>query len=248
MKTDVLEHIGLTRNESIVYLTLLQLGTSKTGGLLKRSGLHSGKIYEILESLKAKGLVSESIINGVRHFTAAPPKELLSFIDQKKQEIQHDEQQIRAVLPELEKLRVIARKEVQAFVYTGLRGIKTAADEALAEMKPDEDIVAMGITVHKEKKFNEFWKLWSKERIAKKIRARHIFSERSSYYDTFKMLRFTEARVLTALTPAAIDVFGLDKVLILNYEGPGSCILVYDKNTATSFRQFFEQLWNIAKP
>lgn len=248
MKTDVLEHVGLTRNESIVYLTLLQLGTSRTGAILKRSGLNSGKIYEILESLKIKGLLSESVVNGVKHFTAAPPSELLTYIDQQKQKVQHDEQQIRALLPDLEKLRTLARKEVQAAVYTGFRGIRTAADQALAEMNSDADIVAMGITAHKEKKFNEFWKQWSKKRIDRKIRARHLFSERSGYYDAFKMLRFTEARVLTALTPVAVDVFGLDKVLILNYEEPASCILIQDKNTAASFRQFFEQLWKIAKP
>ena len=54
MDTRVLEHIGLTHNESIVYLTLIKEGTSKSGEILKNSGLNSGKIYEILESLKKK--------------------------------------------------------------------------------------------------------------------------------------------------------------------------------------------------
>ena len=49
MKLELLEKIGLTRNESLVYITLLKLGTSKTGNILKQSNLNSGKIYEILE-------------------------------------------------------------------------------------------------------------------------------------------------------------------------------------------------------
>ena len=52
MERRYLEKIGLTKNESIVYTTLLKLGISKTGEILKKSGLNSGKIYEILESLK----------------------------------------------------------------------------------------------------------------------------------------------------------------------------------------------------
>ena len=58
----------------------------------------------------------------------------------------------------------------------------------------------------------------------------------------------TEAKVLDALTPVAVDIFGNDKVLILNYTDPITCILIYDKNTALSFTNFFNQLWKIAKP
>lgn len=248
MEPRLLERIGLTRNESIIYIALLKLGTSKTGEILKASHLNSGKIYEILEGLKVKGLISESIINNVKHFTAAPPLQLLDYLDKKKKGLEKDETLIHSMLPDLEKLRTITIKEAKAVTYTGLRGIKTAADEALAGMKPGEVMLGMGITVHKDPGFNKFWRQWSKERIERKIHARHIFSEKSSYFSEFKLLRHTEARILTGITPVTIDVFGEDKVLILNYEEPTSCILIYDRNTATSFRQFFEQLWKIAKP
>ncbi len=88
--------------------------------------------------------------------------------------------------------------------------------------------------------------LEEKKRIKNKIKAYHIFSERSDYYEAFKRMKFTEIRVLTAITPVALDIFGDDKVLILNYKEPASCILIYDVHTATSFKQFFEQLWKIA--
>ena len=84
MDTKPLEKIGLTRNESLVYLTLLRLGVSRTGEILKKSQLNSGKIYEILESLKVKGLASESVINNVKHFAAAPPKQILEYVESKK--------------------------------------------------------------------------------------------------------------------------------------------------------------------
>lgn len=248
MEPKALEKIGLTKNESVIYMTLLRLGTSRTGEILKQSHLNSGKIYEILEGLKVKGLISESIINNVKHFTAAPPAQLLDYIEKKKEDLVKDEEVIHDFLPELEKLRKITIKEAKAVTYTGLRGIKTAAEEALASMKPDEELLGMGITAHKDPKYNALWKRLSRERIDRKIEAKHIFSEKSSYFDAFKLLRYTEARILTGITPVAVDVFGEDKVLILNYEEPSSCILIYDRNTATSFRQFFYQLWKISKP
>jgi sugar-specific transcriptional regulator TrmB len=226
---------------------LLQLGTSKTGEILKKSGLNSGKIYEILESLKAKGLLSESVINNIKYFTAAPPSQILEYIKNKKEELEKEEAIIKSVLPELEKLRNLTTKETRTVTYTGLRGIKTAADEALDSMKQGEDILAMRVTELKNEVFNKFWMKWQTRRINKKISLKMIFSEKSEYYKIFAKSKYTQAKILTGITPVTVDIFGEDKTLILNYGKSPSCILIYDKDTAQSFRQFFKQLWKLAK-
>lgn len=246
MDTKILENIGLTHNESVVYLTLIKEGTSKSGEILKNSGLNSGKIYEILESLKKKGLVSESVINNVKHYTAAPPLQILEYLHKQKEEIEKDEQLIKKAIPELEKIMEKKTKEIKAITYTGFRGIKTATDEALEGMKKGEEILGMGITERKDKKFNEFWISWTEKRINKKIIAKHIFSERGDYFNKFEKMRYTKSKILEGLTPVTIDIFGKDKVLILNYNEPFSCTTIYDENTATSFINFFYQLWKIA--
>ncbi len=247
MELKVLEKIGLTKNESIVYQTLLHLGTSKTGEILKKSGLNSGKIYEILESLKVKGLLSESLINNIKYFTAAPPSQILEYIKDKKEELEQEESIVKSSIPELEKLRNLTSKETKSITYTGLRGIKTAADEAFNSMKANEDIFAMGVTELKDEKFNKFWERWQTLRINRKIPQKMIFSERSQYYHKFTKSKYTQTKVLTGITPVTVDIFGEDKTLILNYGDFPSCILIYDKETAQSFRQFFKQLWKLAK-
>ncbi|MBI2662167.1 hypothetical protein HYX11_01780 [Candidatus Woesearchaeota archaeon] len=247
MELKVLEKIGLTKNESIIYQTLLRLGTSKTGEILKKSGLNSGKIYEILDSLKVKGLLSESLINNIKYFTVAPPSQILEYIKDKKEDIEKEEMMIKSALPELEKLRDLTTKETKSITYTGLRGIKTAADEALATLKPKEDILAMGVTELKDEQFNNFWERWQMKRINSQISQKMIFSEKSQYYQKFIKSKYTQAKVLTGITPVTVDIFGEDKTLILNYGESPSCILIYDKNTAQSFRQFFKQLWKRAK-
>ena len=247
MELKILERIGLTRNESIIYQTLLQLGTSKTGEILKKSGLNSGKIYEILESIKIKGLLSESIINNIKYFTASPPSQILEYIKDKKKDLDKEEATIKSILPKLEKLHNLPKEEIKSITYTGLRGIKTAADEALDTMNPNEDILAMGVTELKDENFNKFWKRWQIRRIEKKIYQKMIFSEKSDYYKNFTKSKYTQTKVLEGITPVTIDIFGKDKTLILNYGKSASCILIYDKSTAQSFRQFFKQLWEIAK-
>ena len=58
MDTGLLESVGLTKSEAKVYLALLELGSSSKGPIVKRSGVASSKVYELLDKLIAKGLVS----------------------------------------------------------------------------------------------------------------------------------------------------------------------------------------------
>ena len=45
MIEQVLQEIGLTQTEIKAYMALLELGESKSGQILQKSGLNSGKIY-----------------------------------------------------------------------------------------------------------------------------------------------------------------------------------------------------------
>lgn len=247
MDIQILESVGLTTNESKVYLTLLKFGTLKTGEILKEAHLNSGRIYDILEELKFKGLISESSINNVRHFSAAPPSQILDYLNKKKKEIENNEVKINSVLSELNKLKNFNKKGTKAVIYTGFKGLKTAVEEAFENVKEGDEILGMGVTQLKEKKFNEFWKNWSVKRIEKKISARHIFSEESKYFGTFKKMKYTKSKILLGITPTTVDIFGKETVLILNYEEPINCILIQDENTAQSFINFFNQLWKMAK-
>ena len=47
MDEKILEQIGLTKGESIVYLTLLKIGETTTGKIIEQAQISSGKIYEI---------------------------------------------------------------------------------------------------------------------------------------------------------------------------------------------------------
>ena len=243
MDTKILENIGLTHNESIVYLTLLKIGISKTGSILKNSGLNSGKIYEILESLKNKGLVSESTINNIKYFSAASPRQILEYLDKKKQQIVEEENTIKNELKNLEKFQNVGKKESIAMTYKGFKGLKTAVEEAFSKLKKGDEILGMGITSKKDERFNEFWIKLGEERAKKGIKAKNLFSERSDFLKEYKKLKLTENRVLEGITPVTVDIFGDEIVLILNYNENGTTILIYDKNTATSFRNFFYQLW-----
>ena len=63
-----LEKIGFTKSEIAVYTALLKIGQKTTGEILKEAKISSGKIYEILDKLIKKGLVSYIIKNNTKYF------------------------------------------------------------------------------------------------------------------------------------------------------------------------------------
>ena len=50
--------LGLTNGEVRIYLSLLKLGSSKVGSIVKDSRVSYSKVYDVLERLITKGLVS----------------------------------------------------------------------------------------------------------------------------------------------------------------------------------------------
>ena len=58
MNIPILEELGLSNAEAKIYLTLLELGPSKTGKIIDKTKLQSSTIYHLLGTLIEKGLIS----------------------------------------------------------------------------------------------------------------------------------------------------------------------------------------------
>lgn len=78
--------LGLSTNESKVYLSLLKVGKMGAGGISKFSGVSYSRIYEVLDSLEQKGLV-KIIPEKTKKFIPANPKELLDIIKKKEDDL-----------------------------------------------------------------------------------------------------------------------------------------------------------------
>src|SRR3989344_1200483 len=104
METRTLEELGLTKNEITVYLELLKLESTTTGPLIKETGLANSRVYNSLESLIKKGLVTYIVKNNVKYFRAEDPSHLLEKLEEKKAKLQQ-------LIPELKKLKPKEKEE-----------------------------------------------------------------------------------------------------------------------------------------
>ena len=80
MNKKLLEEIGLTNGEIKVYLALLKLAETTTGKIIEEAQISSGKIYEILDKLIKKGLVSYITKDKTKYFTTSSPNRILDYM------------------------------------------------------------------------------------------------------------------------------------------------------------------------
>ena len=73
------EELGLTKNESKVYQTLVEFGKMSSTQVSSKSGAPYGRIYDVLGSLIKKGLV-RVIPDKTKKFIASSPQELIKTI------------------------------------------------------------------------------------------------------------------------------------------------------------------------
>ena len=65
MNTQTLEKLGLSKAEIKVYLTLLELGSTQSGRIVRETDFRKSTVYESIRRLQEKGLVSHVIKNGI---------------------------------------------------------------------------------------------------------------------------------------------------------------------------------------
>jgi len=248
MNTRIFEDIGLTKGETKVYLALLELGLSTTGNIVKKSQVSTSKVYKILDKLTEKGLVSYILKKKAKHFKAANPSKVIDYIDRKEKSLENKKQEITKLLPSLQELQKLSSIEQEATIYEGLEGLKTAFDDVLNTLeKGDTHLVFGAGSGENEKRYTRFFHLFHKKRERKGIKAKIIFNtEVKGKFKSQENSKLVQAKYLDETTPAAISIYSNKLIIALLTEKP-VIFLIKSKETADSFRKFFDTMWKIAK-
>jgi len=135
MNTEILEELGLTKNESLIYLALLELGSAQVSKIASKTNLNRANMYNTINSLIKRGLISYVIKNNIKHFTAAKQIRLLEILKEKQGKLQ-------TILPELESIEKIPEK-IKVEIYEGKEGAKAFFSDMA---KTTSEVVAFGVT------------------------------------------------------------------------------------------------------
>jgi sugar-specific transcriptional regulator TrmB len=249
MEYGSLEEIGFTRSEIKVYLALIELGESTVGNIVKKSGVASSKIYELLEKLMEKGIVSTYIKANRKYFQAANPKRLKDYIEQRKKELHETGKEIEDMIPLLSEKFLAHAKETEVELFKGYRGVETVFRDMIRELKKGDEFLVCGggDSPTENERTKWFFEKIHRQRSEKGIVLRIILSEaRRKSMKQITLFPCTNQRYTDVGTPSTTNIYGDTTILLIMSPYPAA-IRIRNKQITETYRKYFEELWTRAK-
>ena len=227
-------HIGLTKTEAKLYVMLLELSKAQAGILSRKTGIHRRSVYDALDRLIEKGLVSYIKENDKRYYLPTDPKRVQEIIDEQKNEISQ-------IMPALQARFMEQAQKQETLFYRGLEGIKTIFEDQIRDGK---DVYIIGAS-HQAKELLRFYlPHYTDKRIKKKIKLHALYAgERHSTAVPWAQVRYLPASFASLVSTS---IYG-DKIAIVVWMHDPVGILIKQPEVAKAFKNYFELLWKMGK-
>lgn len=242
-----LKSIGLEEKEARVYLAALELGPASIQRLTDKSAIKRSTVYEMLKSLRQRGLVSE-ITKGKRRLIAASDPEKL------KRSIKEKEQLLNQILPELRTLNNTGAVKPKITYYEGKEGLKEIYMIALETKDKRADWVSPIKSIFEtvgEDFLNKY--VETKKKMGYWIRSIHVTEQKvvtykyldpKTFEETLRKVRFTPTNINIANTIGIWD----NKVAVISSRKEGFGFIIESEDYTNTMKVFYDLLWSISKP
>ncbi len=251
MENELLQEMGLTQNESKVYLALLALKQAKITAIANKADLHPKNAYNALETLIKKGLASYSLEGNVRIFKAETPMKLREVLVERAKRLDKilpelltafkTEEAIReiSIMKGKEGLNMLLNGLTEGAVQNPKQGVIVYAPHELEFMVQADAMI-------------KFRKLYANLRRAKS-HMRLIHVDTSKARKNAKLLdrgfeKTVIRRYVTNLTKTTVGWSCAADTVFINFfvKEDMLYIRIKSKDVATAFRESFEILWKAA--
>lgn len=239
----VLEELGLSEAEAKVYLALLEEGSTLAGPVIKKTGLHRGTTYLILQRLKGKGLVSSVIKGKKQYFEAANPERLMDVLKEKEEKLQE-------MLPLLKSKAEASGEKQEVTVYYGTKGIRSVLDKMLEELKHGGEYYDFGVSGLFRETMESYWSLWQKRKKRHGIKSYVIFNRELAEKNPQLLKEYVgHARFYPRGYSSITDtMIYKDAVIIFIWTAkPPIAVVIKNKDNADSYKTQFMFMWRQAR-
>lgn len=135
MYQKILQQIGLSEKEAVVYQTLLETGPISAQEVLKKVAQKMAttrpNLYNILAGLKEKGLLAERVKKGKNLFEPESPARLINVFEKATQKASQARKTLEMILPELTSLYNLTTQKPVVQFFEGREGIKKVLADSL---------------------------------------------------------------------------------------------------------------------
>lgn len=236
MNTRALEKLGFQEAEIKIYLSLLKKGLSTATQISQYTKLNRSHIYDKLEILLEKGLISFVIKNNVKYFNASNPEKIIDYL----KEIQTN---IQKIIPSLNELKEIPKSKTIVELYQGKEGMKTVLKDIIREKK---DYFVFG----EEGQFQKMLPIFIQQflRDVKHYKLHERLLSREEKRGKVILTKNTKIKYLpnNFFSPITTTIYG-DKTAIFIWAEPQFVVLIKDSGVSKAFNSYFDILWQIAE-
>jgi len=232
--------LGLRPQEAKVYLACLEIGQASATQISENSGVQRTFVYDILNGLSERGLISPVEIGGIKKFSALSIDKFRAL--QKAKLHKFD-----VILPEIKALEKTTGDRPRVQFFEGVEGIKATFEDTLKTLDRGDEILGY---VTAEGFYQHEWKYaqdYIKRRVEKGISGRGILQ------NTKEIKIFTEPATeelrTFRLVPADLFPFSneiniyANKVAIMSLVGELMSVIIESESVARTQRSIFELAW-----
>ena len=229
-----LRKLGLTEKQALVYLTALELGYTSIQKIAQKAKISRPTTYEIVKSLKQKGLISESKDKNKRYFIAESPDKLLGILKIEKKEIEEKEREFLRIISALKSKYFLGDKR-EIKIYKSKAEIESLFDDFLTTQSKK-----IYVLINNEKSWPIKARQSTYQKIAKrlgKIQIKELSHNKSILPDYLerKLLKKNDSLFL-----GTIIIY--DKIIIIP-DKKSIGILVENKILINLIKSFFLRIW-----
>lgn len=235
--------INLSENEAKVYTSLIELGQTSAGDIIKQTRLHRSVVYETLDKLINKKLAFKITKKKIAYFQSTDPNTLLEKARQQQKIAQE-------LIPELKKLGIAKMPEIN--IYEGVESYRKFWIETTKKMPVGSiDYVAGSIGNKWLEYMGKDKDLYDELRIKRKIKWKMIIFEKNEAEIELakKHPKLYEYRLIERNNidfSGNFNIFNDDVLILLSATEP-MIIEIRNKNLVKTFKNIFDILWESGK-
>jgi sugar-specific transcriptional regulator TrmB len=232
-----LQTLGLTRNQTDVYLFLVRKGSAKAGEIIEATSFHRNIVYTALIELEKMKLITKLSVRGVALFRTLSPEQLVSMATARQQLAKTVAEELLALKKHTPRQEVVIHEGKEEFQRHAVRSFTNSSDKAVLRY--------LGVSPHWhnvvdqeiEKQMAQIQR--SKKLVVKGIAIRPFLEiqpwlERSAVEIRYNSLIGNDTNNVEILE---------DRICIQSFNEPCLVVEIINIEMAENYKRYFDFLW-----
>lgn len=248
--SEQLHLLGLSEDESSIYLFLLENGPRTPLELSRQMDLNRSKIYRLIELMQSKRIIEDTKTAWGQKLVAAPPENLELIIIKEEETLSHKKSILEDLVNDLKELPAGVKSTFQVKHYKGLEGLKQMFWNGL---KAKENTLIFGYSSIDQFVGWDFAEKLRQESVERKLHFYEITNSSPSkdwtkvekFREVYQHTRWISPQKLTInqyteIHDEHIRVYNWDEKELVGIE-------LINKNLSEMMKQIFWHYWSIAR-